>query len=244
MMTTMECRRTGERKTYNKQTFCDYLNKGPYNTIVLQPRPEQALSGGKGCWRHSRQDEPNSRPLARLAIEREPAAQTVRNDAVDDMQTQTSVALIAPCREERIERFTPDVETHAATIVGKKNFDIVISGRSNLDVDGTSFAVRKPMRDRVEEEVGQHLSIGPWIAVHRQAGLAFDVEGEVLLPQARPQAHGDLFSQIAEVEDALTRVTAVGRYLFERLDQFGCVIEVGDQLRRRLAADLEKLIQT
>ena len=159
------------------------------------------------------------------------------------MQTQTSVALIAPCREERIERFAPDVETHATAVVRKKNFDIVIPGRTSLDVEGAFSAVGKPMRDRVEEEVGQYLSVGPWIAVHRQTGLAFDVEGEVLLSQARPQAHGDLFSQIAEIEAALTRVAPVGRYLFERLNQFGRMIEVGDQLRRCLAADLEKLIQ-
>src|SRR6266403_1861530 len=131
---------------------------------MLQPLAgSNALWSGKGCWRHSRQDELDFRSLAGLAIEREPAAQTVRNDAVDDMQTQASIALIAPCREERIERFAPDVETHALAIVGKKNFDIVIPGRTNLDVDVASSAVGKPMRDRVEEEVGQHLSIGSWI---------------------------------------------------------------------------------
>jgi hypothetical protein len=36
------------------------------------------------------------------------------------MQTQASVALIAPCREERIERFAPDANTHAAAVVRKK----------------------------------------------------------------------------------------------------------------------------
>ena len=80
--------------------------------------------------------------------------QTIRNDAVDDMQAQASVTLIAPCREEWIERFAPDVEAHAAAVVRKKNFDIVIPGRSNLDVNSAFSAVGKPMRDRVEEEVG------------------------------------------------------------------------------------------
>jgi len=38
------------------------------------------------------------------------------------MQAEASVALIATCRKEWIERFAPDLETHAAAIVGKKEF--------------------------------------------------------------------------------------------------------------------------
>jgi hypothetical protein len=38
-------------------------------------------------------------------------------------------ALIVTRREERIERLTPDTETHAAAIAGKKNLDIALSGR-------------------------------------------------------------------------------------------------------------------
>jgi hypothetical protein len=40
-----------------------------------------------------------------------------------------SAALVATRREERIGRLTPQAETHAAAIVGKKNFDIVLPGR-------------------------------------------------------------------------------------------------------------------
>ena len=70
------------------------------------------------------------------------------------MQSKTSAALIATCREERIERSVPDIETHAAAIVGKNNFDMVDPGCLRLDVDSTSIAVRKCVRDRVEEEIG------------------------------------------------------------------------------------------
>jgi hypothetical protein len=51
-------------------------------------------------------------------------------------------------------RFALDTEAHPAAIVGKKNFDFVIPGCLHLDVDSTSLAVGKRMRDRVEEEVG------------------------------------------------------------------------------------------
>jgi hypothetical protein len=57
--------------------------------------------------RHARQYEPDFRTLARFAIEIELAAQTIRDDAVDDMQAEAGAAFIAPRREERIEGFAP-----------------------------------------------------------------------------------------------------------------------------------------
>src|SRR6266702_4108929 len=124
-----------------------------------------------------------------------------------------------------------DINTHATAVVRKENFNVVLPGRPYLNIDGTSLAIRKRVRDRVEEEVGQHLSVRPRIAVHGQIGPALDVEDEIFLSQARPQAQDDLFSQVAEIEDALVRVVSISRYLLERLDQFGRVIEIGDQLR-------------
>ena len=133
--------------------------------------------------------------------------------------------------------------THAAAIVGKNNLDIVLARRLHLDVDGACLAGLERVRDRVEEQVGQHLAIRPRIAVHHQFGLAFDIENQVLLAETRPQAHGDLFGQDAKIEDALVRSVAVARHLLERLDQLRRAIEIGDQLRGCLAADLEKFVQ-
>ena len=48
---------------------------------------------------------------------------------------------------------------------------------------------------------------------------------------------------VTKIEDALIRLVTVGRHLFERLDQFGSTSKVSNQLRRRLTADVEKLIQ-
>src|SRR5277367_6281668 len=125
-------------------------------------------------WRHARDDDHDFCPLAGRAIENKPAAQAISNDTVDDMQAEAG-ASIATCGEERIERFPPDIETHAAAIVAKNNFDMVTPGRPHVDINGTFLAVGKSVRNRVEEEVGQHLSIWPGITVHRQIGLAFDL---------------------------------------------------------------------
>ena len=136
--------------------------------------------------RHLRQDELNSRSLAGFAIEMQPAAQTIRNDGVDDVQAEAGAASISARREERIERPVPDIEAHAAAIIGKDDFDIVRPGCLHLDLDGTSLAVGKRMRDRVEEEDRQHLSVWSGIAVNREIGLAFDVEDQSGERQARP----------------------------------------------------------
>ena len=85
-----------------------------------------SLLSGKLHWGHARQDESDFRSFAGLAIESEPAAQTIRDDAIDNMQAEARATLIAPRREERIERLTPDTVIHAAAVVGKKNLDIVI----------------------------------------------------------------------------------------------------------------------
>jgi hypothetical protein len=77
----------------------------------------------------SRQDELDFVPSPWFAIAIEPATQTIHDDAVDDMQAESRAALIVTRREERIERLTPDTETHAAAIAGKKNLDIALSGR-------------------------------------------------------------------------------------------------------------------
>jgi hypothetical protein len=51
-----------------------------------------------------------------------------------------------------------------------------------------------------------------------------------LFSHARPQAHEDLFGQIAEIKNSPVWVALVGRDLLERLDEFGSVMEIGDQV--------------
>ena len=117
------------------------------------------------------------RSLAGLAVELKAATQTVRNDVVDDMKTEAGASPIAARRKERIERIAPDLGAHAAAIVGKSNFHIVLPGRLHLDPDGASLAVRKGVGDRVEKQVGQHQPVRSGIAVDRQIRLALNLEG-------------------------------------------------------------------
>ena len=122
---------------------------------------------------------------------------------VDDVQAEPGAALVAAGGEERIEGAAADVERHAAAIVGKDDLDIVLAGLPHLDIDRAGLAVRESVRHRIEEQIGQHLPVGPGIGVHDQIGLAVDVERQMVLAQSRPQAHHHLLGQIAEVEDAL-----------------------------------------
>jgi len=92
------------------------------------------------------------RPRARRTVKIEPTAQTVRHDVVEDMQAKACTAEMAARRVEWIEGVTPDVGAHAATIVGKQNFDAVLSGCPDLDGHGTFLAIRKSVHDRIDEE--------------------------------------------------------------------------------------------
>ena len=52
-----------------------------------------------------------------------------------------------------------------------------------------------------------------------------------------------MLGEIAEIEDTLIGIIPVGSHLLERLDQLGGMIEIGNQLRRRLVGDFQEVIQ-
>src|SRR6266436_521902 len=137
-------------------------------------QPEATLFRGLLQRRDPGKNHLDSRAAAGFGIEVEPAAETVGHDAVDDMQAEPGTALIAARGEERIERAAADVHAHAAAIVGKKNLDIFLARRPHLDVDRAGFAVGEGVRHGIEEQIGQHLSVGSGIAVHDEVGLAID----------------------------------------------------------------------
>src|ERR1019366_6731407 len=93
------------------------------------------LLGGLLQRRNAGKDDLDSGAAAGFGIEVEPTAQTVGHDTVDDVQAEAGAALIAPGREERIERTAPDIQPHAATIVRKDDFDIILAGLPHLDID-------------------------------------------------------------------------------------------------------------
>src|SRR4030081_2822838 len=127
---------------------------------------QTVLLGGLLQRRNPGQDDLDSRAAAGLGIEVEAPAQTVSHDTVDDVQAESGAALITARREERIERAAPDVEGHAATIVGKNDFDIVLAGFPHLDIDRAGLAVGKGVGHRIEEQGGGDLCVRPGIAVH------------------------------------------------------------------------------
>src|ERR1700704_4110241 len=104
--------------------------------------------------RNPGKDDLDTRAAAGLGMEVEPAAQTIGYDTVDDMQAQPGASLTATRREKRIQRPAPDVETHAATIVGENDFDVVLAGFPHLNIDGAGLAVREGVRNRIEEQIG------------------------------------------------------------------------------------------
>src|SRR6516164_9600319 len=108
------------------------------------------------------------------------------------MQPEAGAAEIATRREEGIEGLTPDAGIHPAAIVGEKNLHLVRAERPHLDVDGTALAVWKRMHHGIQEEVRKHLPVGSGIAVHRQIGLALDVDRQVVPSQSWAQAHENL----------------------------------------------------
>ena len=181
--------------------------------------------------RDARQDDLDSRASAGLRIEVEPAAEAVGHDIIDDVQPESGAALIPARGEERIEGAAPNVEAHAAAIVGKNDLDIVLAGFPRLDVDRSGSAVGESVCHRIEEQIGQHLPVGAGIAVHQEIGLAIDVQRQIVFPQARPQGQRHLLGEVGKVEGALVGIVAVGCDLLERGDQFGRAIEVRHELR-------------
>ena len=150
------------------------------------------------------QNDLKFRPRARRTVKIEPTAQTVRHDVVEDMQAKACTAEMAARRVEWIEGVTPDVGAHAATIVGKQNFDAVLSGCPDLDGHGTFVAIRKSVHDRIDEEDRKQLPARSGITVYRQIGLGLDVEPTVIFPEPVISSSRARRSVIADVAERKT----------------------------------------
>ena len=115
------------------------------------------------------------RAFSGLAVKAKPAAQTIRDDAVDDVQAKAGASEVPPRGEERVEGLTPDIRAHAAAVVGEGDLDVIGPGGAHLDLDGSRLMIGIGMRDGIEEQIGEHLSDRSGVAVHREIGLALDV---------------------------------------------------------------------
>src|SRR5262245_31101852 len=118
-----------------------------------------ALSSGTLGRYDLRQDKLDLCPVARLAIEAEPATQTIVHDVVDNVQPEAGAPKIPTCRKERVERLTPDAGIHAAAVIAEEHLNLAFSECPYLDVDSTGLIIGKPVHDRIEEKIGEDLPI-------------------------------------------------------------------------------------
>ncbi len=85
--------------------------------------------------RRSRQDQANAGADARLAVEREPAAELFGDDGVYGVQSKTRRACMAAGGEKWIKGLTLDLGRHAAAVVGNHQIDVVGPCGANADID-------------------------------------------------------------------------------------------------------------
>ena len=57
------------------------------------------------------------------------------------------------------------------------------------------------------------------------------------------QTYEDLFGEFAAIENSLMRLTLIRCQRLERLNQFGCTIEIEQELRTSITDGLQKLVQ-
>src|SRR5450755_1152137 len=201
-----------------------------------------ALFRSKLRRRFARHDDADLRSRARSSFQIDPATHTIGHDVVDDVQSEAGAALVAPGREKGVEHLAPDLRAHAAAVVRKQHFNIVLARHPRCDLDGSTCAVWKGLNRRIEDQVGEYLAIRAGIAVHGEIGLAFDVDRQ-LTSQPEPQSFDNLFGHLAEIKVSAIRNVAIGRNLLERLYQLDRVTKIDHDLRRRLPACRNKFSQ-
>jgi hypothetical protein len=89
------------------------------------------LSSGSG----SRQDKLHTRAGIRFAVEPDLAAELLRHDIVDDVQTKPCRTPVAASGEERIEGLSFDFRRHAAAVIGDEQLDVIVPVSAQPDVD-------------------------------------------------------------------------------------------------------------
>jgi hypothetical protein len=175
---------------------------------------------------HSRHDQLNGRTCAGLAFEPKLPSQSIHDDAVDDMQTKTTRAIMPARGEKRIEGAPLHVGCHATAVVGEHNFYMLTPRRANRDLDVPLSPAGEGMRDRIDGEIGQGLTEWPGVAVHDKIRFASEAERNVALLQLPRKLGENLPRQFACVEALPMRFSLIGRYLLEGLKAFGGPAEI------------------
>src|SRR5258708_24526177 len=116
------------------------------------------------------------------------------------MQTKAGRAFVSASSEEGIERLSPNVRAHTATIIGYHDLDTLISERVGPEADRSGLSFRKCMDCRIENEVAEHQPVGPRQTIHDEIGLTRDIERNSPLAPFRPQPDQHLLVKLAEIE--------------------------------------------
>ena len=127
------------------------------------------------------------RAYARLAFELEVAAQTLRYDAMRDVQAKTGGAMVTASGEEWIKSMTFDLRRHAASIVREDKLDAGVLCCGHLDHDHSLATAGKPVGQGIEGEIGEGLAERPGVTIHRKIGPALQVERYIALSQLAVQ---------------------------------------------------------
>src|SRR5215471_7798550 len=123
--------------------------------------------------------------------------------------------MISACRKKRVESLTTHVKAHAATIVRDQQNHIALAGALQTDRNLAPRPVRKCVHDRIENQIGQHLSEWTRVAVHYQARLTRNTECKIVLAHTRPQTRQDLLDEFTGIEGALIQIMAINRHLLK-----------------------------
>ena len=102
------------------------------------------------------------------------------------MQAETGPTCIAARREEGIECLASDLRTHAAAIIRKDNFNVVLVELPSLDINCPRSTVGERVSGRIEKQIGKYLTVWSWIAIHCNIGLALNVKGGAKPMKGRP----------------------------------------------------------
>src|SRR5262249_43864457 len=119
------------------------------------PSSRGGSTDGPRC--ESRKGQPNRRTRTRLAFQPDAAAQAFGDDAVDDEQSKTRRSVVAPRREERVEGLQLDLRRHSASVVGNDEFDVIASGRSQINANLSPTIARIGVGHGIHDEMIQNL---------------------------------------------------------------------------------------
>src|SRR5262249_22991342 len=201
---------------------------------------------GLGRWRlggrYAGKSDAKARAPTQPRLEAQAAAQLLRYEIVDDVETKPGSALVSPGRKEGIERAALGLLGHSDAVIGDEELH-VIADLTGLDQDAAGATVGKGVDHAVEKQVGQYLSVGARITVHDDARGDIDGKRNLGFFQDRAQARNNVIRRFAQIELPAIGMAAIDCNLLERLHQLAGALKIADQLVGRVPAGNKELVE-